>query len=43
MVLNGLVITILLAFMVAAPAGMLITRLLESRRKTDFTANIEPE
>lgn len=41
--LIGLVISVLLAFVVAAPMGMLITRLLRNRQKTDFAANIEPE
>jgi len=38
----GLVSAALLAFALSAPAGMLITRLLKSRQKTDITANIEP-
>jgi len=38
----GLVSAALLAFALGAPAGMLITRLLKSRQKTDITANIEP-
>jgi hypothetical protein len=39
----GLVIAALLAFALAAPAGMLIARLLDRNRKTNNTANIEPE
>ena len=38
----GLVIAALLALALAAPAGVLITRVLD-RKKTNFTANIEPE
>jgi hypothetical protein len=39
----GLVITALLAFALAAPAGLLIARVLDRNKKTDITANIEPE
>jgi hypothetical protein len=38
----GLVIAALLAFVLAAPAALLIVRVLD-RKKTNFTANIEPE
>lgn len=38
----GLVSAAVLAFALGAPAGVLITRLLKSRQKTDITANIEP-
>ena len=40
--ITGLVIAALLAFALAAPAGVLIARVLD-RKKTNFTANIEPE
>ncbi len=39
----GLVIAALLAFLLAAPAGILISRLLRRGQKQDFAANIEPE
>ena len=42
-VLIGLGIAALLAFSLAAPAGMLIVRVLDRNKKTDITANIEPE
>lgn len=42
-VLIGLGIAALLAFALAAPAGMLIARVLDRNKKTDITANIEPE
>lgn len=41
--LIGLIISGILAFVFAAPAGVLITRLLNRQRKTDISANIEPE
>ena len=39
----GLVISGILAFTLAAPAGMLIARLLNRRQKPNFTGTIEPE
>ena len=39
----GLVIAALLAFVLAAPAGVLIARLLDRNKKTIVAANIEPE
>ena len=42
-VVIGLVIAALLAFVFAAPAGILIARVLDRNKKTDITANIEPE
>jgi ABC-type glycerol-3-phosphate transport system permease component len=39
----GLVIAALLAFALAAPAGVLITRLLNRNKKSNMAANIEPE
>lgn len=39
----GLVIAALLAFALAAPAGVLITKLLNRRQKQDITANLEPQ
>lgn len=39
----GLGIAALLAFALAAPAGVLITRLLNRRQKPNFTETIEPE
>ena len=42
-VLIGLGIAALLAFALAAPAGLLIARVLDRNKKTDSTANIEPE
>lgn len=39
----GLVIAALLAFALAAPAGVLIARLLNRNKKTNIAANIEPE
>ena len=39
----GLVIAALLAFAMAAPAGVLIARLLNRSKKTSIAANIEPE
>ncbi|HET9907596.1 MAG TPA: hypothetical protein VFQ23_13175 [Anaerolineales bacterium] len=39
----GLVIAALLAFALAAPAGVLIARLLDRNKKTNIAANIEPE
>ena len=39
----GLVIAALLAFALAAPAGLLIARLLNRNKKTNIAANIEPE
>jgi hypothetical protein len=41
--LTGLIISGILAFVFAAPAGVLITRLLNRRQKTDISANIEPQ
>lgn len=38
----GLVISALLAFALAAPAGILIARLFKREPKTDYTKNIEP-
>ncbi|HUE97874.1 MAG TPA: hypothetical protein VMN99_01395 [Anaerolineales bacterium] len=38
----GLGIAAVLAFALAAPAGVLISRLLNRRQKQDFTATIEP-
>lgn len=38
----GLLISGILAFVFAAPAGLLITRFLNRRRKPDISANIEP-
>jgi len=40
--LIGLVIAALLAFALAAPAGALITKLLNRRQKTNIATNIEP-
>jgi ABC-type phosphate transport system permease subunit len=37
----GLLISAILAFVFATPAGILITRLLNRRRKPDISANIE--
>ena len=42
-VLIGLVIAVLLAFALSAPVGVLITRVLNSRQKTDISTNIEPQ
>lgn len=42
-VVIGLVIAALLAFALAAPAGMLIARLLNRNKQTTIAANIEPE
>ena len=39
----GLVIAAVLAFALAAPAGVLIARLLNRNKKTNIAANIEPE
>jgi hypothetical protein len=39
----GLVIAALLAFALAAPAGVLIARLLDRNKKINIAANIEPE
>ena len=39
----GLVIAALLAFALAAPAGVLIAKLLNRNKKTNIAANIEPE
>lgn len=39
----GLGIAALLAFLLAAPAGVLIARVLDRNKKTNITANIEPE
>jgi ABC-type glycerol-3-phosphate transport system permease component len=41
--LIGLGIASLLAFALAAPAGVLIARLLDRNKKTNVAANIEPE
>jgi len=43
LVVIGLVIAALLAFALAAPAGVLIARVLDRNRKTNIAANIEPE
>jgi hypothetical protein len=42
-VLIGLVIAALLAFVLAAPAGVLIARVLNRNKKTNLPANIEPQ
>jgi len=42
-VVIGLVIAALLAFTFAAPAGVLIARVLDRNKKTSISANIEPE
>ena len=39
----GLVIAAVLAFALAAPAGVLIARVLDRNKKTNISANIEPE
>jgi len=39
----GLVIAALLAFALAAPAGVFITKLLNRRQKQDISANLEPQ
>jgi ABC-type glycerol-3-phosphate transport system permease component len=39
----GLIISGILAFVFAAPAGVLITRFLNRRQKPDISANIEPQ
>jgi len=39
----GLVIAAILAFALAAPAGVLIARVLNRNRKTNLSSNIEPE
>lgn len=39
----GLVIAAILAFALAAPAGVLVARFLDRNKKTDIAANIEPE
>ena len=39
----GLVMAALLAFALAAPAGVLIARVLDRNKKTNIAANIEPE
>lgn len=39
----GLVIAALFAFVLAAPAGILIARALDRRQRKDITASIEPE
>lgn len=41
--LIGLVIAALLAFALAAPAGVLIGRLTSRKQKPDYTKNIEPQ
>jgi hypothetical protein len=43
MVVTGLLIAALLAFALAAPAGVLVTRLLNRSKKTNIAANLEPE
>lgn len=43
MAVIGLVISALLAFALAAPAGVLIGRLFKRGPKTDYTKNIEPQ
>jgi hypothetical protein len=42
-VIIGLVIAALLAFTLAAPAGIWIARILDRNKKTNVAANIEPE
>jgi hypothetical protein len=42
-VVIGLVVAALLAFALAAPSGVLIARVLNRNKKTDFSANIEPQ
>ena len=39
----GLVIAVLLALALAAPAGIWIARVLDRNKKTNITSNIEPE
>jgi hypothetical protein len=39
----GLVIAALLALALAAPAGVLIARILDRSKRTNMAANIEPE
>jgi ABC-type glycerol-3-phosphate transport system permease component len=41
--LLGLILSGILAFALAAPAGVLVTRILNRRQKTDISANIEPQ
>jgi hypothetical protein len=43
LMLIGLVISGILALVFAAPAGILITRFLNRNKKTDISANIEPQ
>ena len=43
MAVIGLVISAFLAFVLAAPAGVLIGRLFKRGPKTDYTKNIEPQ
>lgn len=43
LVLIGLVIAALFASVVATPVGILIAQIIQSRQKTDFAANIEPQ
>jgi hypothetical protein len=40
---TGLIIAVFLSFALAAPAGVLIARLLNRRQKSKMTATIEPE
>ena len=42
-ILISLVIAALLAFVLAMPAGVFITRILNSRQKMDYSTNIEPQ
>jgi hypothetical protein len=42
-VLIGLGIAAILAFALAAPAGVLIARILDRNKKASITANIEPQ
>jgi hypothetical protein len=39
----GLILSALLAFVFAAPAGVLIARLINRNRKPNFAENIEPK
>ncbi len=43
LILIGLVIAALFAFVLAAPVGVIIARTFKNKQKLDFSTNIEPE
>ncbi len=43
LILIGLVIAALLAFVLAAPIGVFITKIFKNKQKLDYSTNIEPE